>query len=66
VIEVIMGRFDRGRGKPLVLTLLANVLLPDTVGLLWLCTETLAEPLAELEEELDDVLALVAEPTLMS
>lgn len=61
-MEVISGKFDRGRAKPLVLTLLATVLLPETVGLLLLCTEALAEPLAVVEELLDEVLALPTEP----
>ena len=49
-----------------MLTLLATVLLPETVGLLLLCTEALAEALAVVEEEVDDVVALEAEPKMMS
>ena len=52
-----------GIGKPLVLMVPVDVVLPPTVGLVCPLTEALADPLAVVDEEL----AVLAElPTLMS
>ena len=65
-IELMTGRLEMGMGKPVVLTLLATVVPPDTVGLLLLWTDALADPLAVVDEELDELAALAELPTLMS
>lgn len=60
------GRFDNGSGKPLVLTLPAEVVLPDAVGVEWPSAEALADPFTVVEAEDEELVELAELPTLMS